>query len=240
MSSIRSVVLAVLRSPVWTSTTGTSRRSFAGHVESRGGNYVGTYDEPDTSAWKKKRVKQPDGTTVYRVIRPVFEGSLKDLKNGSPVSGHFTPLDGIDPHTAVNGLIVYDVDRLTRDNRHLEDAIEVVQYFHRPILDIRGSLDLLTDNGRQAARHIVAVHNGASAATSRRLKDSHASRAVRGIPVGGNRPFGWADDKRTIIEEEAEQIRQAAKHPGGHWTGHHRGTRKGSAPPKATHGVAGR
>jgi hypothetical protein len=30
-------------------------------------------------------------------------------------------------------LIVYDIDRLTRDNRHLEDAIEVVQNFGRPM-----------------------------------------------------------------------------------------------------------
>lgn len=28
-----------------------------------------------TSAWKRRRVRQPDGTVAYRVIRPVFEGS---------------------------------------------------------------------------------------------------------------------------------------------------------------------
>ncbi|MFJ8723589.1 hypothetical protein [Streptomyces sp. NPDC093269] len=46
-------------------------------VESRGGRYVYTYEEPDTSAWKRKRVRQPDGTVAYRVIRPVFEGALE-------------------------------------------------------------------------------------------------------------------------------------------------------------------
>jgi site-specific DNA recombinase len=43
-------------------------------VESRGGNYVHTYMEPDTSAWKRKHVRLPDGRFAYRVIRPVFEG----------------------------------------------------------------------------------------------------------------------------------------------------------------------
>ncbi|MFJ2830724.1 recombinase family protein [Streptomyces sp. NPDC087263] len=110
-------------------------------VESRGGRYVHTYEEPDTSAWKRKRVRQPDGTVAYRVIRPVFEGALEDLKRGAAPNGEH-----------LDGLIVYDIDRLTRDNRHLEDAIEVVENFRRPIIDITGTLDLLTDNGRTVAR----------------------------------------------------------------------------------------
>ncbi|MEU5428251.1 recombinase family protein [Streptomyces olivoreticuli] len=171
-----------------------------GYVENRQGNYVYTYDEPDTSAWKKKRIKQPDGSYIYRVIRPVFEGALEDLKRGVAPNGQ-----------KLDGLIVYDIDRLTRDNRHLEDAIEVVEHFKRPILDIRGSLDLLTDNGRSAARYIVTSHNSASTATSRRLRDSHHSRAVAGIPVGGNRAFGWTQDKRTLQPTEAKLIQVAAK-----------------------------
>jgi DNA invertase Pin-like site-specific DNA recombinase len=43
---------------------------------------------------------------------------LDDLKRGVTPNGE-----------RVDGLIVYDIDRLTRDNRHLEDAIEVVQNF---------------------------------------------------------------------------------------------------------------
>ncbi|MER6074169.1 recombinase family protein [Streptomyces sp. NPDC001817] len=91
-------------------------------VESRGGRHVHTYEEPDVSAWKRKRVRQPDGTVAYRVIRPVFEGALEDLKRGTTPDGQ-----------RLDGLIVYDIDRLTRDNRHLEDAIEVVENFRRPI-----------------------------------------------------------------------------------------------------------
>ncbi|WP_329101643.1 recombinase family protein [Streptomyces sp. NBC_01439] len=181
------------------------------YVESRGGTYVGTYDEPDTSAWKKKRIKQEDGSYIYRVIRPVFEGMLGDLKKASTESEHFTPAEGFGKTTHVDGSVVYDIDRLTRDHRHLEDAIEVVQYYHRPILDIRGSLDLLTDNGRSAARYVLNARASSSTDTSRRLRDSHLSRALRGIPVGGNRAFGWADDKRTIIDKEAWQIKAAAR-----------------------------
>ncbi|KUO18418.1 recombinase family protein [Streptomyces dysideae] len=181
------------------------------YVESRGGTYVGTYDEPDTSAWKKKRIKQEDGSYIYRVIRPVFEGMLGDLRKSKTESAHFVPAEGFDKLTTVDGAVVYDIDRLTRDHRHLEDAIEVVQYYHRPILDIRGSLDLLTDNGRSAARYVLNARASSSTDTSRRLRDSHLARAARGIPVGGNRAFGWADDKRAIIDKEAWQIKAAAR-----------------------------
>ncbi|MFI9382110.1 recombinase family protein [Kutzneria sp. NPDC052558] len=170
------------------------------YVESRKGNYVHTYVEPSTSAWKRKHVVMPDGTMGYRVLRPVFEGALKDLKRGVAPNGK-----------RLDGLVVYDIDRLTRDNRHLEDAIEVVQLFGRPIIDITGTLDLLTDNGRTVARMIVAAKGSDSAATSRRVRRKHHALEQAGIPTGGRRPFGWKADKRTLDPFEARVIQEAAK-----------------------------
>lgn len=169
-------------------------------VESRSGTYVHTYVEPDTSAWKRKRVLLPDGRYGYRVIRPVFEGALNDLKRGHLADG-----------TRIDGLVVYDIDRLTRDNRHLEDAIEVVEHFGRPIIDITGTLDLLTDNGRTVARIVVATNNKQSADTSRRVKRKHRALELAGIPTGGRRPFGWQEDKRTLNEAEAALIKESAE-----------------------------
>ncbi|WP_019631083.1 recombinase family protein [Actinomadura atramentaria] len=170
------------------------------YVESRGGSYVHTYEEPDTSAFKRRRVVLPDGRTAYRVVRPVFEGALEDLKRGATPDGR-----------RLDGIVVYDIDRLTRDNRHLEDAIEVVQHFNRPILDITGTLDLLTDNGRTVARIVVATYNKQSADTARRVKRKHRALEQAGIPTGGRRPFGWKADKRTLEPAEAEIIRASAR-----------------------------
>ncbi|MEV7025506.1 recombinase family protein [Kitasatospora sp. NPDC093558] len=177
-------------------------------VESRGGRYVYTYTEPDTSAWKRRRVRLPDGQVAYRVVRPVFEGALKDLKERRAPNGE-----------RIDGLIVYDIDRLTRDPRHLEDAIDVVQRYGVPIIDITGSLDLLTDNGRAMARVITAMNNKASADTSRRVKRKHSAMQKQGIPGGGPRPFGWQEDRRTLDELEAWLLRRAAKKllAGGVW-----------------------
>ncbi|WP_105970390.1 recombinase family protein [Streptomyces geranii] len=181
------------------------------YVESRGGIYIGTYDEPHTSAWKKKRITQPDGSYAYRVIRPVFEGMLSDLKKSSTNPKFFTPLNGYMPRTEIQGAIVYDVDRLTRDNRHLEDAIETVEFFNCPIIDITGTLDLLSENGRDMARVMVTMAGKQSAATSRRVKNIHNAMAREGIPVGGTRPFGWKADKRTADPEEKKLVVDAAR-----------------------------
>jgi site-specific DNA recombinase len=169
-----------------------------GYITSRGGAYVYTYEEPDTSAYKQRRIRLPDGRTVYRVVRPVFEGALEDLKRGVAANGQ-----------PVDGLVVYDVDRLTRNPRHLEDCIEVVVHYGRPIIDITGSLDLLTDNGRTMARVIVATANKQSADTARRVRRKHAVLQQAGIPAGGRRPFGCNPDRRTLCEPEADLIREA-------------------------------
>ena len=170
------------------------------YVEQRAGLYVYTYEEPDTSAYKRKRVRLPDGRTVYRVIRPVFEGALDDLKRGVAPNGEH-----------LDGLVVYDIDRLTRDNRHLEDAIEVVEHFGRPIVDITGTLDLLTDNGRTVARIVVATYNKQSADTARRVSRKHRALEQAGLPAGGWRAFGWKSNKRDLEPAEAKAVQDAAK-----------------------------
>lgn len=169
-------------------------------IEARGGTVVYVYMEPHTSAWKRRRIKQEDGTYIYRVIRPVYKQALADLAKGvSSVTGG-----------RIDGLMILDVDRLTRDNRDLEDAIDVVVYKHRPILDYRGMLDLLTEYGRQQARGIVSYKNGQSADTATRVRDKHAAMQREGIPAGGGRPFGWKKDRRTLHKVEAPLLKAAA------------------------------
>jgi site-specific DNA recombinase len=170
------------------------------YVARGGGEYVYTYEEPDTSAYKRRRVTLPDGRRAYRVVRPVYAAALDDLKQGVAPNG-----------SRLDGLVVYDIDRLTRDNRDLEDAIEVVQHFGRPILDWTGTLDLLTDNGRTVARIVVATANKQSADTARRVARKHRALEQAGIPTGGTRPFGWLADKRTLHPAEAAELRQAAE-----------------------------
>lgn len=169
-------------------------------IESAGGIVGPVYNENDTGAYKKKRVRLPDGTIVYRVIRPVWQDILSDLRAG-----------------VIGAAGVYDLDRLARDPRDLEDAIEVVEHYRRPIVGVTGGFDLVTDNGRFAARILVAQANKASADTARRVARKHLQQQQNGVPTGGRRPFGWNDDKRTLNEPEAAELRSAVERIIGGW-----------------------
>jgi site-specific DNA recombinase len=134
----------------------------------------------------------------FRVIRPVFRTVLKDLQRGISKSGH-----------RIHGLMLADIDRLTRDNGDLERAIDAVNYCKRPIIELTRTLDLSTNYGQQFARNMVTQKNGQSADTAQRLRNFHQARRERGIPTGGTRPFGWMDDKRTLHPDESDLLRAA-------------------------------
>src|SRR4051794_10608359 len=89
-------------------------------VEARGATLGVEQVENDTSAFKKRKVQVTDASGYsyagYRVIRPVWHAALQRLREGK-----------------ADGLVVYDLDRLARDPRDLEDAIEVVEHYGKVI-----------------------------------------------------------------------------------------------------------
>lgn len=157
------------------------------------------FEENDTSAFKKRKVKIRDEygeeRYVWRVIRPVWAEAMRALRSGK-----------------INALMVYDLDRLARDPRDLEDAIDAVVYHGAKIVSAASSgINLETSDGQAWARVMVAMANKSSADTARRVKRSHLSRAREGTPVGGSRPFGYLPDKVTHDPVEAPLIRQAVE-----------------------------
>jgi len=160
-------------------------------VTSVGGVVGKLYTENDTSAYKKRKIRRADGSCVWRVVRPLWEQMLADLRAG-----------------VIDGVVVADLDRLARDPRDLEDAIEIVEHYHRPVIGLTGGFDLMTDNGRFAARILVAAANKASADTARRVRRKHLELQSEGATGAGPRPFGWNDDHRTLHPVEAPIVRQ--------------------------------
>ena len=89
-------------------------------------------------------------------------------------------------------VIAYDLDRLLRQPRELEDLIDLVE--ERPgfaVVNLAGSLDLTSGDGRFIARVLVAKAAKESDDTSRRLKRSNDQYAAEGRPHGA-RGFGYA------------------------------------------------
>lgn len=150
--------------------------------------------ENDVSAFKRRTVTLPDGSTALRVVRPGFRRLLELLALGQ-----------------VDGLIAYDLDRVARDPRDLEDLIDVVEASRVPVESVSGSLRLANDSDITMARVMVAVANKSSRDSSRRIKRKHDQLAAEGKYAGGGaRRFGFEPDGVTQRPDEVEAILWAA------------------------------
>lgn len=110
-----------------------------------------------------------------------------------------------------DALIVYDLDRLTRQPRQLEDWIDAAEGRGLQLVTTNGEADLTTDGGRLFARIKLAVARGEVERKSARQTRALQQRAEQGRPAKGVRPTGYALDG-TIIEEEAEIVRRIFNH----------------------------
>lgn len=160
--------------------------------------------ENDVSAFKRRRVRLPDGSEAMRVVREGFARLIDMIANGE-----------------ADGLIVYDLDRLARDMRDLEDLIDVVERSKIPVASVTGSLRLASDADIAMARIMTVIANKSSRDTSRRVARKHEALAAEGRPSGGGiRAFGYRRDGITVEPTEAEVIKEIAERIIGGWSLH--------------------
>ena len=149
--------------------------------ERRGWKVVGVYEDNDRSAYRGKP-------------RPGYERLLGDMKA-----------------EAVEAVVVWHLDRLTRHPRELEEFFEIAEASGVELATATGDIDLGTSDGRFHARMLGAVARKESDDKSRRLRRKHEELALEGkVGGGGTRPFGFEADRRTVRSDEAELIREAA------------------------------
>jgi site-specific DNA recombinase len=112
-----------------------------------------------------------------------------------------------------DGVIVYNLDRLTRRPVELERFAEICEGAGvRQLATVTADVDLGTDDGMFMARIFAAFAAKESARKSERLRRKARQNAEAGKPGGGaNRPFGYEADKLTVSPVEAELIRQAMR-----------------------------
>lgn len=113
---------------------------------------------------------------------------------------------------AVDYLLAYSNSRLTRRPMEFERLLSMHERTGVRITTVvSGEDDLGTADGRMVARIKASIDAGEAERTAERVARKHLQNARECKPVGGTRPFGWLDDKRTIDPAEAALIRQAAK-----------------------------
>jgi site-specific DNA recombinase len=131
-----------------------------------------------------------------RKPRPDYQRMLERLRDGG-----------------INKVVVYDLDRLLRQPRELEDLIDLAD--RTPDLTIHsysgGLVNLETSDGRFVARILVAKAAKESDDLSRRIKRQVEQAAEFGQPSGGGRrPLGFATNRIDHHPTEAPALREAA------------------------------
>ncbi|GAA3849088.1 recombinase family protein [Streptomyces sedi] len=135
------------------------------------------------------------------VTRDGFEAMVRALRAGRLPDGG-----------AVRGAVVVADDRLVRRAGDYERFVDALTYDDgRVYADARGPKNLYSEDVEAMGLFGVVISKIEVRKIQRRLRDNHRSRAERGVPVGGTRPFGWNEDKRTLNEAEAPYVRQAIR-----------------------------
>jgi site-specific DNA recombinase len=140
------------------------------------------YVDDDVSAWGRKP-------------RPEYRRMLDDLRGGY-----------------LDAVVVWDLDRLHRQPRELEEFFELCKAAKvSKLASVSGDVDLSTHDGQFLARILGAVAAKESDDKSRRIRRKKEADAQAGkISGGGSRPYGYDDDKLTVRESEAIVIRECA------------------------------
>lgn len=110
----------------------------------------------------------------------------------------------------IEAVVVWDVDRLTRSPRELEDVIDHADRIGLRLASVGGDIDLATEQGRMMARMKGTVARYEIEQSRRRLKAKHKELAAAG-KHNGPRPFGWdfdTDRSLVINETEAAVVRE--------------------------------
>ena len=146
---------------------------------SRGWAVAEEYVDNDVSAYKGK-------------LRPAYQRMLADLADGLR-----------------DAVVVYNLDRLTRRPIELEEFTALCERAGvTQVATVTSDFNLGNDDGLFMARITAAVAAKESGRKSERIRRKHQQLAEQGRPNGGHyRPFGYEPDRVTVVESEAEVIR---------------------------------
>ena len=153
--------------------------------------------EAERRSWPVAEHYVDDDISAYSgTHRPGYAKLLADIADG-----------------AVDAVLVYHLDRLTRRPKELEEFVEVCDAAGmRHVATVQGDVNLGNGDGLLLARIASAVAANESDAKSRRVRRKMDEVAQSGRPHGGaNRPYGFEDDKVTVREAEAHTIRTLAE-----------------------------
>jgi len=104
----------------------------------------------------------------------------------------------------MTALVCWDVDRLTRSPRELEDVVDLPEQHGVALASVGGDIDLATPQGRLTARIKGSVARHESEQLARRIRRKMTERAEAGAPAPHGRvAYGW---RREYQHDEAGRV----------------------------------
>jgi site-specific DNA recombinase len=153
------------------------------YADVHGLEVVDTFEDVDISAYKRK------------ARRPEFDRLLMAVRDRSVDVG-----------------LAWKLDRLARRQRDFVRLDESLEETGGCIITVADGLNTSQPTGRLVVEILTSVARQESANISTRTARAHEMIAKQGRTLtGGTRAFGYPRDRRTIIDEEATLIREAAK-----------------------------
>ena len=146
--------------------------------------------------WDVAHVYVDNDVSAYsRKARPQWQQMLSDIHAGR-----------------IGAIVCWHVDRLTRSPRELEDVIDLHDTLGVELATATGEIDLSTPTGRMIARTLGAAARHEAEHKAERQARERRQQAQAGKPhSSGTRGYGYAPDKITIVDTEADVITEAAR-----------------------------
>lgn len=141
--------------------------------------------------WNVSQVYQDSVSASKRTVnRPGYNSMVSDYEDGK-----------------FEAIICYDLDRLTRQPRQLEDWIDQAEHKGLKLVTANGEADLTTDGGRMYARIKAAVARSEVERKGARQARALQQRSELGKPPLGVRLTGYQPDGAVIVDE-ATSVRE--------------------------------
>ena len=139
------------------------------------------------------KVFSDEGYSGANINRPALQELLHGVKNG-----------------AVDFVIVYKIDRLTRSPKDFYQLIEIFENNNVSFISVTERFDTSTPAGRLLRNIMLTFAQFERELACERTKDKMLERAKKGLFGGGACPFGYkrVEKKLVVVPDDAQIVRQ--------------------------------
>ena len=143
--------------------------------------------------WRLQPARYDDGGfSGGNLERPGLQQLLADIKTG-----------------AVDLVVVYKIDRLTRSLTDFSRMVEVFDQHKVSFVSVTQSFNTTTSMGRLTLNVLLSFAQFEREVTGERIRDKIAASKRKGMWMGGTVPMGYVSQGRTLVPvpEDADQVR---------------------------------